>query len=213
MKKDDQTQIILRAVDAFNRKILVVSPQFEIMAIRGYDTGVKETDVIGKKCHRVLYNRKAPCMECPTVEVIRQLRPALGAGIQTAHKPSGIPCLYSYPLYYGDKIDAFVMMDFDFPALDALEEKLRRTNAFLKNLILSAVDCVIAADMKGKILIFNGSAAEVFGYTVKEALTTLNIRDLYPGDGAREVMRKLRSDDYGGKGKLKRCHVDVQAKN
>ena len=94
-----------------------------------------------------------------------------------------------------------MMLDFDFPALDALEEKLQRTNAFLSNLIHSAVDCVIAADRNGKILIFNDSAAEVFGYSVEEALNSLNIRDVYPDDNAREVMRKLRSEEYGGKGK------------
>jgi PAS domain S-box-containing protein len=72
---------------------------------------------------------------------------------------------------------------------------------------------VIAADKTGKILIFNDSAAEIFGYSVQEALNNLNIRDLYPGDGAREVMRKLRSEEYGGKGKLKMYHTDVLAKN
>jgi two-component system, NtrC family, sensor kinase len=83
----------------------------------------------------------------------------------------------------------------------------------LNNLIHSAIDCVIAADMSGKILIFNDSAAEVFGYSVEEALKHLNIRDVYPDDGAKEVMRKLRSDEYGGKGKLERYHVDVLAKS
>ena len=83
----------------------------------------------------------------------------------------------------------------------------------MNNLIHSAVDCVIAADMTGKILIFNESAAEVFGYSVEEALNDLNIRDVYPDDGARQVMRKLRSEELGGRGKLKTYHVDVLAKS
>ena len=48
---------------------------------------------------------------------------------------------------------------------------------------------------------------------MEEALSSLNIRDVYPDDGAREVMRKLRSEEYGGKGKLKTYHVDVLAKS
>ena len=210
---DEQTKIMLRALDAFNRKILVVSPQFEILAIRGHDTGVSGSDVIGSKCYKTLYKRQAACMQCPTFKVSRLRQPALSHGYHPPQKPNQIPCLYSYPLVSGGKIDGYVMMDFDFPALDALEEKLRRTNAFFSNLILSAVDCVIAADLSGKILNFNNSAAEIFGYSVEEALKDLNIRDLYPGDGAKEVMRKLRSDEYGAKGKLKRYHVDVKAKN
>ena len=45
-----------------------------------------------------------------------------------------------------------------------------------------------------------------------EALNTLNIRDIYPDNGAYEVMRKLRSEEYGGKGKLKSFQVNVQSK-
>jgi PAS domain S-box-containing protein len=213
MKSHDPKEMILRAADAFNRRILVVSKRFEILAIRGHAKGVQESEAIGSKCYKVLYERNAPCNECPTLEVGRSRQPALGPGYHPSSHPSKMPCLYSYPIISGEEIDAFVMLDFDFPALDALEEKLRRTNSFLNNLLHSAVDCVIAADMTGKILIFNDSAAELFGYSVEEALKALNIRDVYPGNGAQEVMRKLRSDEYGGKGKLKTYHVDVQAKN
>jgi two-component system, NtrC family, sensor kinase len=206
-------KIIMRALDAFNRRLLVVSPQFEILAIRGHVDSLKEAEVIGRKCYKYLYSRNSPCRACPTREVGRRGEPALRPGYHQTSRPGKIPCLYSYPIFSGNDIDAFVMLDFDFPELDALEEKLRRTNAFLNNLIHSAVDCVIAADMMGKILIFNDSAAEVFGYSVEEAVNDLNIRDLYPDDGAREVMRKLRSDEYGGKGKLKTYHVDVLAKS
>jgi len=98
---------------------------------------------------------------------------------------------------------------------DESEQKqtLRRSDAFLQKLIQSAVDGVIAANMKGNIIIFNDAASEISGYTGKEVFTEINIRDVYPGDGAREVMRKLRSEDYGGVGKLKSCKVDVNRKD
>jgi two-component system NtrC family sensor kinase len=213
MNPGDQNDIILRAVDAFNRRILVVSPRFEILSLRGRNGDLQESKVIGKKCYEVLYDRNSLCQDCPTLEVGRKREPALSPGYHPVSRPGKIPCLYSYAIFSGKEIEAFVMLDFDFPALDALEEKLRRTNAFLNNLIQSAVDCVIAADTTGKILIFNDSAAEVFGYSVEEALNSLNIRDVYPNDNARDVMRKLRSEDYGGKGKLKTYHTDALAKN
>lgn len=213
MNPNDTHEIITRAIDAFNRRMLVVSPQFEILALRGNDESLKEAEAIGRKCYKYLYACNSPCEACPTLEVGRKREPALSPGYHPSARPGKIPCLYSYPILSGKNIEAFVLLDFDFPALDALEEKLRRTNAFLKNLIHSAVDCVIAADRKGKILIFNDSAAEIFGYSVEEALNDLNIRDLYPDDGAREVMRKLRSEEYSGKGKLKMYHTDVLAKN
>jgi PAS domain S-box-containing protein len=213
MKLDDQNEIILKAVDAFNRRMLVVSPQFKILAVRGLGDSTVESEVVGLKCHQILYNRQSPCDACPTFEVGRSRQPALSPGYRPTAHPDKIPCLYSYPILADQGIDAFVLLDFDFPALDALEEKLRRTNSFLNNLIQSAVDCVIAADTTGKILIFNDSAAEVFGYSVQEALTRLNIRDVYPDDNARDVMRKLRSEEFGGKGKLKTYHTEALAKS
>jgi PAS domain S-box-containing protein len=213
MNTYDPEKIILRAADSFNRRILVVSPQFKILALRGPTDSAIESEVVGRKCHKVLYDRKSPCDDCPTLEVGRRREPALSPGYHPTSYPNKMPCLYSYPIFSGKEIEAFVMLDFDFPALDALEEKLRRTNAFLNNLIQSAVDCVIAADTIGKILIFNDSAAEVFGYSVEEALNSLNIRDVYPEDNARDVMRKLRSEEYGGKGKLKTYHTEALAKN
>lgn len=213
MNSNDPKQIIMRALDAFKRRMLVVSPQFEILAIRGNDDSPKEAEGIGQKCYKYLYARNSPCKTCPTLEKGGKREPTLSPGYHPASQPGKIPCLYSYPIFSGQDIEAFVLLDFDFPALDALEEKLLRTNAFLNNLIHSAVDCVIAADRTGKILIFNDSAAEIFGYSVEEALNDLNIRDLYPDEGAREVMRQLRSEEYGGKGKLKTYHTHVLAKN
>ncbi len=138
-------------------------------------------------------------------------QPAMVDRINTPNQGK-LLCLYSYPILSGDNIDALVIFDFDFPSIEGLEVRLKRSNAFLRNLILSSVDAVIAADMKGKILIFNDSAAEISGYKVEEALHQLNIRDVYPGNGAKEIMRKLRSDEYGGKGKLKSYIVDVVGK-
>jgi PAS domain S-box-containing protein len=104
-------------------------------------------------------------------------------------------------------------MDFDLPTRGAIEEKLQSSNDLLRNLILSAVDGVIAADKKGKILIFNDMAAEIFGYEVEEALESLNIRDIYPDRLERDIMKKLRGEAYGGPGKLRSYQVDVLNKD
>ena len=106
-----------------------------------------------------------------------------------------------------------VIIDSQGTNLESLEERLRRSNAFLKNLLHSSVDGVIAADKKGNILLFNDAAAEISGYSEDEALTSLNIRDVYPEDGAYKIMEKLRSNEYGGPGKLKSYHIDVKQKD
>lgn len=90
---------------------------------------------------------------------------------------------------------------------------LEHSNEFLRSLILSAVDGVIAADMKGKILIFNDAASQILGYSPTEALERLNIRDLYPEDDSSMVMKMLRSKECGEVGKLKACEVGLRTRD
>jgi PAS domain S-box-containing protein len=211
MKSHIREEYLLRAIDEFNRKIIVISPEFKILAANRYV--LEDFDVVGQICHQRLYNRSSPCEKCPAIKVMNTGKSALHPRDDVSLEVEKSLCLYSYPIFSGEKIDAVVMLDFGLPVLEGLEERLERSNAFLRNLILSAVDGVIAADKTGKILIFNDAAAEISGYMVDEALHGLNIVDVYPGDGAREVMRKLRSDEYGGSGKLKSYHVNVLDKH
>jgi PAS domain S-box-containing protein len=212
MERKNENEYLLKAINAFKRKILVISPDFNILAITNDSNRTWENDIVGKFCYHALYGRTSHCLNCPAVIVMETKKPNMMDRKDPTSQDKTL-CLYSYPILSDGKIDALVILDFEFPALEGLEERLKRSNAFLRNLILSSVDGVIAADMKGKIHIFNDSAAEISGHKVEEALHKLNIRDVYPGDGAREIMKKLRSDDHGGKGKLKSYIVDVLGKN
>ena len=93
--------------------------------------------------------------------------------------------------------------------IEELSEKLQLANAFLKNLIHSSPDAVIAADRKGKILFFNAAARKLSGYSLEEAQADLNITDFYMEGKAQDVMARLRGDHYGGKGKLKAYHLVI----
>lgn len=213
MHPDTEKEYLLRALDAFKRKIIVISPEFKILAASGQQIGSRKTDLVGNLCHQALYDRPSPCENCPALEVIRTQNPVLQNQQNSFPDQEGLSCLYSYPIFSGKTIDALVMLDFELPSRAGLEPKLERSNAMLRNLILSAVDGVIATDMTGKVRIFNEAAAEISGYSVEEALDKLDIRDVYVGDGARQVMRKLRSNNYGGRGKLKSYQVDVLRKD
>jgi two-component system NtrC family sensor kinase len=80
--------------------------------------------------------------------------------------------------------------------------EIRRSNEFLTKLIASSGDGIIAAEMKGNIIIFNQAAEDLLGYRAAEVMGKANIVDLYPPGGAKEIMRKLRSEEFGGAGKL-----------
>ncbi len=83
-----------------------------------------------------------------------------------------------------------------------LQDDLKQTNEFLKNLINQSADGIIAADTKGNIIIFNESAEKLLGFSSNEAINHIHITDIYRNGYAKEVMKMLRSRDYGGVGRV-----------
>lgn len=93
-----------------------------------------------------------------------------------------------------------------------VQAELQRSNEFLEKLIESSVDGIVAADMRGKIVLFNKGAEELLGYTAAQAIAALHVSGLYPDDGAREVMNLLRADAHGGPGRLTAHRRYVQSR-
>jgi len=202
-KSADQEKYLVKAVESLKRQIMVVSEHFDILALN-IDTVKKKNsrDKIEKgKCHKVLFDRDRPCTNCPVITVKNTRNPSLNF-INTERIDTGTTsCLYAYPLDSGpDEEKTIVVLDFHLPDLNDNSEKRLASNSFLRNLILSAVDGVIAADKTGQILIFNKAASEISGYTKEEALSSLNIKNFYPPGDAKKIMKIMRSEEYGRKG-------------
>ncbi len=213
MRSDKEIEYLLKAIEAFKRRLIVISPDFKILATNCRTDAAENAEIIGQLCHRVFNNRPEPCENCAVIKSRQTGRPALQTKPEYTANLEKLPCFYAYPVFAGEKVEAFVSMDFDLPARGQIDAKLKSSNTLLRNLIFSAVDGVIAADKKGKILIFNEMASEIFGYGVEEALESLNIRDIYPDHHEFEIMKKLRSSEYGGPGKLRSYQTDVLNKN
>lgn len=111
----------------------------------------------------------------------------------------------SSPAYY-----LFYLID--ITTRKKLEAKLRRRNAFFHNLIESSVDGIIASDMRGNLIIFNQSAQTLLGYDDEEKFK-LHVTGLYQKGIASTILRRMRSDDFGGKGKLKHQELIVKHKD
>ncbi|NWF53403.1 MAG: PAS domain S-box protein [Syntrophaceae bacterium] len=97
----------------------------------------------------------------------------------------------------------------DISPTKRIETELRKTNEFLRNLIENSVDGIIAADMKGKIIIFNKSSEKLLGYTAEEAIEKVHITQLYPPGMAKEIMAQLRSPGHGGVGRLEPFQINL----
>ncbi len=100
-------------------------------------------------------------------------------------------------------------INLDISERKRIEDELRGANEFFMNLIESSVDGIIAADMKGSIFIFNKGAEALTGYTAEEVIGKVHITKIYPEGVAKEIMKKLRSPEYGGVGKFTPSQLNV----
>jgi len=84
-----------------------------------------------------------------------------------------------------------------------MERKLKEAHDFMNNIIQSSPNAIMAADMKGNILLWNRAAEETLGYKSEDTIGRMNITSVYPEGVAKEIMKMMRSPEYGGSGKLR----------
>ena len=102
---------------------------------------------------------------------------------------------------HNDRVAVYILMR-DLTERIRTQQSFLRANTFLRKIIDSSVDGIIAADMSGNIIIFNQGAQRIIGYSAEEVIGEIHITRIYPEGLAKEIMRRLRSDDFGGKGKM-----------
>ena len=101
-----------------------------------------------------------------------------------------------------ERIVGYEVIITDITERKRIETELIKANDFLNNLIESSVDGIIAADLKGDILVFNKGAEKLLGYKSEEVIGRLHITEIYPPGVALEIMKKMRSHEFGGIGRL-----------
>ncbi|MCC6553892.1 MAG: PAS domain S-box protein [Polyangiaceae bacterium] len=100
----------------------------------------------------------------------------------------------------------------DVTAERATEAELTKTKEFLERVIESSVDAIVSADTAGTVLLFNRAAERLYGYEAREVIGVKNIRDLYPDDQAKQILRLIHAKDHGGPGRLEGYRTEVLAR-
>ena len=84
-----------------------------------------------------------------------------------------------------------------------IERQLHKANSFLNNIIRSSPDGIVVVDKEGQILIFNEGAERILGYSATEVVgNSIADSKIYSPEVAREIMRRMRSNEYGPPGKV-----------
>ncbi len=76
--------------------------------------------------------------------------------------------------------------------VDAATRELRRRSNFQINLIRSSNDGIVATDKDLKIVIYNPTAKEIFGYSPAETINKMNASDLFPAELADDLESALK---------------------
>jgi PAS domain S-box-containing protein len=117
-----------------------------------------------------------------------------------------ISCSFS-PLH---SQDSAVLLSFrDVTEARRTQEQLVQTRNFLQSLVEASVDAIVASDMTGRIILFNAGAQRLYGHNPEDVINKMHVRELYPGDGAREVGRMLASVARGGVGRLEPVRMEA----
>jgi PAS domain S-box-containing protein len=199
----------VRVFDSLSLPALILRPDRTILNVnRNFlkKYGVVKDEIIGRACHDFFYHSKDSCSvdSCPLPGVLRSREgQTILRQIETEDGEDTWEDRVFSPILDDEGEVRYIIESIrDVTRVKTLEREVCELRGFLEKVIQSSTSAIIAADRKGKILVMNRTAEEISGYTLKRAQEEITIADLHPPGQAREVMKMLRDEKIGGKGRL-----------
>lgn len=91
--------------------------------------------------------------------------------------------------------------------------ELEKAYQFRENLIENSPDAIVGVRKGGQIVIFNSAAEKLLGYEKAEVIGKMSIVDVYLPGVAKQIMKDLRSNDFGGRGVLQKRELVLLSKS
>ncbi|MFT5698883.1 MAG: two-component system NtrC family sensor kinase [Desulforhopalus sp.] len=212
----------LRVFDSLSFPTLVLTPDRIIIAanVRFHErNGTTAENILGKRCkdifaastsmnHLVCHDKT-----CPLKRLLHFKKPQ--SVIQQSKDKDGNELweerLFS-PIFDENNEVIYIMESLrDITAVKKLEKQYSDVRELIDKVVQSSVSAIMAADRKGEIILMNKAAEKLFGYTVEDA-NRVNIADFYPPGVAKKIMKSLRDEDIGERGKLPITQVNIITK-
>ena len=173
----------------------------------------EKKDIIGKKCYNFFYDSTVACSDkkCPFKTVLSK---KTGASILVKKlDEDGIEKwedrVFSPILDEKGEVKYVRESIRDVTQVKILEKELKGVKNIMEKVVQSSASGIVAANMKGGVLLMNKAAEDLFGYSFEKLIHTNTVEDFYPPGVAKAIMKKLRSEEYGGKGKLTNIKVAI----
>ncbi len=165
--------------------------------------GFKKEDVLGKKCHKLIYNTDMPCslnkQLCPLKEAKQEKKRVE----MTHYNDKGVHegkemVRIMYPLAAKrEETKYFIEISRDVTEYRNLIRQLKMSEEKFRSILDTVTDAIISIDENHKIVVFNNAAERIFGYSSHEILgKDLNL--LIPpkfGDHSRYIKRFLETKE------------------
>jgi len=174
-------------------------------------TGYGEGDLIARKLVELFAEEEQPRFEQIRLGFQQGVYPQ-GVDIRIVRKDTSTVLLSVNTSSVLREENAILFTFRDVTQERATEAELKHTKEFLERVIDSSVDAIVAADMAGTVLLFNRAAQRCYGYRAEDVVGKFNVAQLYPPGVAREVMRLIKSEMFGGVGKLEDYRCDMMGK-
>ncbi len=198
-----------RLFDSLSVPTLILKPNRTVVDVNSNfleKFGSDKHDVIGKTCHDFFYQSIEPCPleTCALAKVLadRCGHSDLRYTTTNAGTEKWDNRVFSPILDEGGEVLYVVECIHDVTQLKMLERELSGAKDFTQKVIQSSTTAIVVADLRGEIVTMNPAAEELTGYSLIEARGKITTKDLYPSGQAREIMKILRDESMGGKGKL-----------
>jgi PAS domain S-box-containing protein len=165
-----------KVFDSLSLPALILTPNRVVLdANQSFlkEYGVKKDEVIGRACHEIFYQSKESCPydTCPLSKVLAE---KTGQAILRRVKVSGRKekwedRIFSPILDDTGRVRYVIEKIRDVTHVKRLERELSGIKVFMEKFVQSSISSIIAANLRGKILIMNPAAEELTGYTFQEA--------------------------------------------
>jgi len=198
-----------RVFDSLSLPALILKPNRMVLSanknfLKKY--GVSESEIVGRTCHDFFYQSKDTCPfeNCPLPDVLAERKGhSILRKIATSQGEEKWEDRIFSPILDDQGVVRYIIESIrDVTQVKSLEKELSGIREFTAKLVQSSTSGIIAADRNGRILIMNEAAEELTGYSFTEARQSMTVNDFYPPGMAKEIMKKLRNEEPGGKGKL-----------
>jgi two-component system NtrC family sensor kinase len=197
-----------RVFDSLSLPTLILEPNRVVLdANKAFlqKFNVSKDEIIGQTCHEFFYQSENPCPydTCPLSKVLAEKAgQTILRRVTSGRKEKWEDRIFSPILDDAGEVRYIIEKIRDVTHVKKLERELSGIKVFMEKFVQSSMSGIIAADRRGRILMMNPAAEELTGYIFQEARSKITVRDLYPPGQAKEIMKQLRSEAFGGKGRL-----------